>query len=275
MSSAPPSPESPPGTPRPNRRRFRVASILLGVVAAGVIGTVLALTTGSSTPSRPATFAVSLQQSVPRAVDTLSFLDQRGRRTTLASFKGRVVVLADFLTSCQDECPISTGAFLTFERHLRADGLTSKVSVVEVTVDPGRDTVARLAAYEKYTGVDWTLLTGSQSQIDTFWKYFGASYDKVSETASDTAALDWATGKPYTYDMDHSNNVYLFDVAGHERLITEGLPSIGKTLPTKLRSLLSPLGITHLDNPGFGAWTEADLRAATGALLGQTVRATP
>jgi protein SCO1/2 len=197
--------------------------------------------------------------------------DERDRTVDLADFRGRVVVLADFLTSCQDECPISTGAFLTLERDLRADGLGADVAVVEVTVDPKRDTPARLAAYEKYTGVDWTLLTGSAAEITMFWQHFGASYNDIADGPDDTTAVDWETGKRYTYDVDHSNNVYVFDAVGHERLLTEGLPSIGKTLPPKLASLLSPLGVKHLDDPGFGAWTEADLRSAIGSLLGRTV----
>ena len=262
-----------PTAPLPSRRRARIISLLIGLVIAGIAGITLALSTGSSIPAVPATFSDSLAHTVPAGIDALPLLDEHGRRVTLASFRGRIVVLADFLTSCQDECPISTGAFLAFERDLRADGLASKVAVVEVTVDPGRDSVARLAAYERYTGVDWTLLTGTPSQIATFWKHFGASYQAVPDLPSDTAAIDWETGKPYTYDVDHSNNVYLFDAAGNERLITEGLPSIGKTLPPKLHSLLSPLGVDHLDHPGFGAWTEADLRGAVGSLLGRSVPA--
>jgi cytochrome oxidase Cu insertion factor (SCO1/SenC/PrrC family) len=275
MSTTDTPPASEPTAPatQPSRRRARIVSLLIGLVVAAIAGIVLAIATGSSTPAVPASFSPSLARTLPARIGDLPLLNEHGQRTTLASFHGRIVVLADFLTSCQDECPISTGAFLAFERDLRADGLSSKVAVVEVTVDPGRDSVARLAAYERYTGVDWTLLTGTPSQLATFWKYFGASYQTVPDLPSDTDAIDWETGKRYTYDVDHSNNVYLFDATGNERLITEGLPSIGKTLPPRLRSLLSPLGVDHLDHPGFGAWTEADLRDAVGSLLGRSVPA--
>jgi protein SCO1/2 len=256
-----------------NRRRSRLISLVIGVVIAGAGGAVLALATGSSTPAVPGTFSPSLARTVPSRIDQLTLRDEHGKPVALAAFRGRVVVLADFLTSCQEECPVSTGAFLQLERDLRADGLASKVAIVEVTVDPERDSVARLAAYERYTGVDWTLLTGTQTQVDTFWKYFGASYDRVAYGTHQIGAIDWESGKPYTYDMDHSNNVYLFDAAGKEQLLTEGLPSIGTGLPSKLRRLLSPLGISHLDHPGFGAWTEADLRDAIGSLLGRSVPA--
>jgi len=60
-----------------------------------------------------------------------------------------VVVLAPFLSLCQDECPLVTGAFLALQRDVRAAGLGGRVAFVEATVDPGRDTTARLAAYER------------------------------------------------------------------------------------------------------------------------------
>jgi len=254
-----------------NRRQIRVISVTVGVVVAAVVGTVLALTTNSSTPKAQTAFEPSLARNVPRSIAVMPLVDQLGKTTSLGQFKGRVVVLADFLTSCQEECPVSTGAFLAFERDLRTDHLGSKVSIVEVTVDPARDTPSRLAAYERYTGVNWTLLTGTQSQIDTFWQHFGASYDKVVNPPGDTAAIDWETGKPYRYDMDHSNNVYLFDTSGHERLITEGLPSVRRPLPHNLASLLSPAGVHSFTHPGFGAWTVGDLASAVGSLLGQRV----
>jgi cytochrome oxidase Cu insertion factor (SCO1/SenC/PrrC family) len=254
-----------------SRRRIRVLSILLGIVVAAIFGVVLARATRSSPPTVPSTFAPSLARHVPPAIAALSLVDEHGHRTALAAFKGRVMVLANFLTSCQEECPVSTGAFLEFEQSLRSDGLESKVAIVEVTIDPARDTPARLAAYEKYTGVDWTLLTGTQAQIDAFWNSFGASYDKVADRPTDVTAIDWETGKRYTYDMNHSNNVYILDASGHERFITAGLPSIHKPLPSKLMGLLSPEGVSNLNHPGFGAWSVGDLRAAVGSVLGRSI----
>ena len=255
------------------RNRRRIWSALLGVALAAVLGIVLALTTGSSAPAVPSSFSNPFDHVVPNTVATIPLVNEHGQVEPLSSFRGRVVVLADFLTSCQEECPISTGAFASVEQSLAADGLASKVAIVEVTVDPGRDSPARLEAYEKYTGVDWTLLTGTKSQIAAFWKYFGASYSVVPDGPGDTDAIDWETGKRYTYDVDHSNLVYLLDATGHARLLTAGLPNLHGALGPKLRSLLDPLGESDLKHPGFSAWTEADLRNAIGWLLGLQVPA--
>ena len=56
---------------------------------------------------------------------------------------------------------MTTGALLALEHDLAAQHLTSKAAIVEVTVDPGRDTPQRMAAYAKLTGVGWPLLTSS------------------------------------------------------------------------------------------------------------------
>jgi cytochrome oxidase Cu insertion factor (SCO1/SenC/PrrC family) len=58
-----------------------------------------------------------------------------------------VVVLAPFLSLCQDECPLITAAYTSLQRDVQAAGLSQRVAFVEATVDPVRDSIARLAAY--------------------------------------------------------------------------------------------------------------------------------
>jgi protein SCO1/2 len=88
---------------------------------------------------------------------------------TLQSFRGKYVVLAQFLTLCQDECPITTGAFQTLQQSAQRAGLGDQVAFVEVTVDPERDIPARLRAYQTEFGADWTLMTGTPSHVPDRW----------------------------------------------------------------------------------------------------------
>ncbi len=88
-------------------------------------------------------------------------------------YRDKAVLLFPFLTSCQEECPITTGALLELQRHLRADGLFRRAVIVEVTVDPGRDNRTRLAAYARLTGSKWPLLTAPSDELKRFWAYFG------------------------------------------------------------------------------------------------------
>ena len=128
---------------------------------------------------------------------------------TLAGLRGKVVVLAPFLSLCQDECPLVTGAFIALQRDVRAAGLANKVVFLEATVDPGRDTVARLAAYQKEFGADWDLWTGTPAPSPPSGSPSASTYQIVPE--EQPAKTDWYTGQPLTYDVDHTDGYILID----------------------------------------------------------------
>jgi cytochrome oxidase Cu insertion factor (SCO1/SenC/PrrC family) len=199
----------------------------------------------------------------------VALVDQRGRTVTLAGLRGKVVVLAPFLSLCQDECPLVTGAFLALERDLRAAGLADRVVFVEATVDPDRDTVARLAAYQREFGADWELWTGSPAAVAAFWRPFGVAYQKVPEDAP--PKTDWWTGQPLTYDVAHTDGYILVDPAGRERFVNASAPNQKGKLGPKLSGLLNAGGLQHLENPQGPDWTTADALASIGWLLGTTV----
>lgn len=224
---------------------------------------------GSSAPGAPpANEGLVLDQPTPQNV---ALVNQQGHAVTLAGLHGKVVVLAPFLSLCQDECPLVTGAFITLQRDLRAAGLSNRVVFVEATVDPGRDTVARLAAYRKEFGADWDLWTGTPSNIAAFWKPFGVDYNVVPE--EQPAKTDWWTGQPLTYDVDHTDGYILISQSGRERFVNASAPDEKGLLNARLRGLLNDGGLRNLQNPQGPSWTTADALDAIGWLLGTNVPA--
>jgi protein SCO1 len=222
---------------------------------------------GSSAPGAPpANQGLVLDRPTPQTVE---LVDQHGQPVSLAALRGKIVVLAPFLTLCQDECPLVTGAFIALQRDLRAAGQAHRVVFVEATVDPGRDTVPRLAAYQKEFGADWDLWTGSPAQIAAFWKPFGVEYQIVPE--AQPAKIDWYTGKPLTYDVDHTDGYILIDGAGRERFVDATAPDQKGVLGAKLRGLLNADGVHELQNPEAPDWTTADALASVSWLLGTDV----
>ena len=189
---------------------------------------------------------------------------------SLASLRGKVVVLAPFLSLCQDECPLVTGAFLELRRDMRAAGLGDRVAFVEATVDPGRDSVARLAAYEKEFGANWDLWTGSPASVAAFWRAFGVSYQKAPE--DQPPKLDWWTGQPLTYDVVHTDGYILIDASGRERFVDAGAPHVPGLSP-KLRSLLGQGALHGLAHPEQPTWTVASALASISWVLGTNVQA--
>ena len=170
--------------------------------------------------------------------------------------------MAPFLTLCQDECPLVTGAFIALQRDVSAAGLGNKVVFMEITVDPGRDTPARLAAYSKEFGADWVLLTGTPANLDALWKFLGVSVQIVPE--EQPAKIDWCTGKPLTYDVDHTDGYFLIDASGHERFSDSNPPDLHGHLDQKLTGLLNAGGLKNLDDQGAPNWT-----LAAGAVIAQ------
>jgi cytochrome oxidase Cu insertion factor (SCO1/SenC/PrrC family) len=250
-----------------------LAAGLGGLLAVGLgVGLALA-SSGTGAP------AISLSNPVqpvsielPDRIATLPLVDASGRRTDLAALHGKIVVLADFMTSCQEECPITTGALLEVHQALAAAGLLDRVAIVEVSVDPVRDLPSRLAAYAKTFGIPWTLLTGSKANLGALWSWLGVFYERVREGTP--PGIDWQTGRPYTYDIDHSDNVFVLDSTGKERALVQANANTGGKLPAALAHLLSADGRRDLADPGSESWTPADMLQAVGSVLGRTIPAT-
>ncbi len=213
----------------------------------------------------------SMDRTVPAAIEDLPLLDREGHHTSLAAYRGKVLVIADFLTSCQEECPITTGALEDMQRDTEQAGLGSSVVFTEISVDPGRDSPSRLAAYIKLTGVGLDLLTGSPASLAALWHYFGIYYQKVPE--DNPPGLDWETGQPYTYDVDHSDGFLIIDGTGHERFLTAGMPDLHGQLAPNLTRLLDSSGRQNLTNPGGDSWTVADGLSALSWVVGRTIPA--
>jgi protein SCO1 len=240
------------------------------VVAIGLLTWYVAGSLGHSAPPGAPSAQVGnvVNEPVPASIAALPLQNQHGQPVNLGELKGRVVLLAPFLTSCQEECPITTAALLVVERALQHDGLSKKVLILEATVDPGRDTPSRMKAYARLTGSTWPLLTGSPATLAALWRYFGIYYQKVAEGSP--PGIDWQTHQPYTYDVDHSDGFVLLDTHLHERFITGGLTKIGQ-IPQALQKLLDSQGRTNLQKPGAGTWTVNDALNAIGWVAGRAV----
>jgi protein SCO1/2 len=178
---------------------------LAGVLAVSALA-VTACASGPGAPGPPSAYLGTVVDTpVPAAVANLPLTTDMGQVTSLAAWHGQVVVLTDFLTLCQEICPLTTGNLLMMDHAVTAAGLGRRVHFVELTVDPSRDTPSRLRAYRKVIGApaNWSLLTGSPAVIGQIWRYFGVRYQRVAEGRP--PGTDWLTGKTLSYDIDHED----------------------------------------------------------------------
>jgi len=235
----------------PNRSRARVRG--RWVVLGGVLALALAACGSSAPGPPPANLGIVQDRPIPSSLTHLAFTDQHGRSVQLASFRGKTVLVVPFLTLCTDICPLDTGNLLQVERSLVADGSAPKVQLVELSVDPTRDTPARLAAYAKLTGADWELLTETPAQATQVEDFFGWVVQRVPEDSP--PAIDWWTGKPLTYDINHSDGFVVIGTTGAERFSTGAAPDFHGVLNPTLHKFLDAEGRDHLAHPETPGWS--------------------
>jgi protein SCO1/2 len=98
----------------------------------------------------------------------VSLIDQHGSAISLASLRGKPVLIDFIYTSCASTCPVLTSKMVSVAREL-GPALGAEVTIVSITLDPEHDSPAQLASYAKAQGADdngWLFLTGTPAQID-------------------------------------------------------------------------------------------------------------
>ena len=73
-----------------------------------------------------------LNQPIPSNVLNLSLFDAQGKKFTLASLKGQNVVITNFLTSCQEICPMTSANMRDIGDAVMKAGASSKIGRAHV-----------------------------------------------------------------------------------------------------------------------------------------------
>jgi protein SCO1/2 len=274
MTTAPPAnPETARKAERGRRRRLAVIGAVVVVVlfaAALVIGQ-----SSKSSPKPPGQQVGSqLDDAIPASIANLPLTDENGHQTSLAAFKGKIVVVNPFMTLCQEICPITTAELNQVDEAVTKAGLQDKVAFLNITIDPERDTPQRLHAYRDFAQLlpNWSLLTASPENLKMLWSYFGVGYQRVSEDAHH-AGTDWLTGKPLTYDVTHSDVTTFLDPQGHRRYVLQGMP-LGSNAPLTSgeRAFLNDEGRANLADTASASWDSEDAVQVVGWLADKHIK---
>ncbi len=154
---------------------------------------------------------------------SLALTGHDGRARTLADFQGKLVVLTFGFTHCPDICPTTLADVAQALKSLGRDA--ERVQVLFMTVDPERDTPARLAKYVPAFDPRFLGLHGDAEATQRAAKDFRIFYDKREGSSPDS------------YSVDHSAQIYVLDAKGRLRLFVKH-ESIGADLADDLRTLL-------------------------------------
>ncbi len=134
---------------------------------------------------------------------TLTAQDDKSFR--LSSLRGKVVLVSFVFTTCNGSCPATTHRMDLAARALAKAGLSEKVHLLSISLDPARDTPAVLRDYMRLYDIEakrWTFVTGTQKEIDEVLADWGMWVRPA------------ANGQ-----LDHPSRVFLLDPRGRVREI--------------------------------------------------------
>lgn len=131
----------------------------------------------------------------PLALAPFSLTDDRGAPFDRERLRGRWTFLFFGYAHCADVCPTA----MTVLKQLKplAGGADAGVQYVLVSVDPERDTPAKLGEYVRYFDPQFVGATGSHADLAKLTKPMGVHYAR--------------SGAGADYQVNHSSAIFLVD----------------------------------------------------------------
>jgi cytochrome oxidase Cu insertion factor (SCO1/SenC/PrrC family) len=215
--AAEPAPAGPaPPAPWPQRLRAAVAprslasASITSVASVGAIGVIILgaapMAAAQASPVADTILAQAINGS-SAALDgpapAFSLTDQHGRTVTLASLRGKVVLLTFLDPVCSNGCPLEAQEFKLAGQLLGASD--RHVELVAISANPVDYQVGYVQAFDRQEGLDgvpnWLYLTGSPAQLAQVWRRYGVAAE-IAPAGSMIA---------------HSENAYVIDQQGQLR----------------------------------------------------------
>lgn len=120
---------------------------------------------------------------------------------SLSDFEGQLALIYFGYTWCPDICPTSM-IFMAKAVNYLPENLQHQLQPIFISVDPKRDSPARLADYVNFFEAGIIGLTGEEAYLAQLAKQYGAFYRYVE--------IDSAMG----YAVDHTSDFYLVNSSG-------------------------------------------------------------
>jgi protein SCO1 len=173
---------------QPASRRGLVAAAIVMALAAGVaVGFLVP-------PDPPLSLAAGTALAEPKAVAEFSLVDEQGRRFGREALEGRWTLVFTGFTHCPDICPLTLSTLAALRERLPDE----RIGFLFLSVDPARDTPARMADYLAHFGGGLDGATGEPAEIEKLTRSLGLAH-----------LQNPGVGEEYT--VDHSTALVLID----------------------------------------------------------------
>ena len=190
--------------------RWLASARLRSVAALGAIGVVILgaapMAAAQANPVADPLLALAIDgSSAPADYPAPAFrlTDQHGRPVTLASLRGKVVLLTFLDPVCTSDCPLEAQEFREAGQMLGAQA--RRVELVAVVANPVDYQIGYTRAFDRQEHLggiaDWLYLTGTLRQLGHVWRGYGVA----------------AQIEPAGSMIGHSEFAFVIDQNGHVR----------------------------------------------------------
>ena len=120
--------------------------------------------------------------------------DQHGKAVTLASLRGKVVLLTFLDDTCSVDCPLIAQEFRQAGQLL--SGVSGHVELVAINYNPLYTQLGYIQAFDRQENLEgvqnWRYLTGTPAQLRQVWRNYGVAQAEILPAGSMVAHGDYA-----------------------------------------------------------------------------------
>lgn len=177
------------------RPKNLIIAFVLGVAMAAGVWTAVSMQRAAAVLTTATTLPVASE------LPAFSLLDHNSQAISQQVFAGQWDLVFFGFTHCPDVCPITLQVLSAARRQLREDGVNPLPRIVLVSVDPERDTPAKLAEYIAAFGDGNLGITGDLDELRKLTSSLGIYFQKQDSDEE-------------FYSVDHSAVVIVMDPTG-------------------------------------------------------------
>jgi len=141
-------------------------------------------------------------------IRSIDYIDQDSSVFNNQTFVGKVHIADFFFTSCPSICPKVMQQMLRIQKKYEDD---DRVMLVSYSLDPKRDTPARLKKFAQSIGAN-----------EKMWKFVHGPKDSIMTIANEDYYVPAYEDENAPGGFDHSGKLLLIDGDGHLRAFAEG-----------------------------------------------------
>jgi cytochrome oxidase Cu insertion factor (SCO1/SenC/PrrC family) len=157
-----------------------------------------------------------------RTAPPFALREEDGRPISLASLRGRTVIVTFIDPLCRNFCPLEANVLNLVVANLP---LAERPVVVAVSVNQWGNSRSDLAADDQrwHLGPQWRWAIGSPTALASVWHDYGIGVLATTKTLAGTTV----------HDVSHTEAAYVIDASGHQRALFMwpfGEPEVERTV---------------------------------------------